>query len=516
MTTIASLENDPERGSGWALLRLEVPPGDRSALSAAGDAPFSFSVKDAQSGEWLQRPRTRRVWSLKEHYFQAERRVTRPGELAVLIPPAVTERLVENLFFFSVKGAGLSYPDLMVQAGHILTASTPIILAPKPGQRDDDCAEEDDAPEDRLNASEEPPAVPRRLSGIPETGMDHGDPAETEDGYELPGPGECLGLPMAEPGDPIGYGAGGSHRAGQGGAPNVPGPGPGPGGGGEGVYAAPPLTETESYGVPESFADGGTGVVDGTGIALSPDTGSGPGGRALPKGADPGPGPFFPPEDLPEERPGFVSSSGVGDGPLTGLPAGPPFPEPFAEETGPRDHLPDRSAGPGRRLWLVPAALALAAALLYLFLWRDTSSPLEVPPPAAESRIPEPSPETASVPLEGCWAADGLSGAAPGAVRRPVTVQYCFSSPSRAELTVFDLDDGGRAEDSCTSSASVSVSPEGTLIAGDPGGPVCERAPDTSYYAMRLACQPRLGGEVDCLIETDGGAAPLEAVFTRR
>ncbi|MDR1079595.1 MAG: hypothetical protein LBQ79_01180 [Deltaproteobacteria bacterium] len=482
MTTIASLENDPKRGAGWALLRVEIPPADSRVLAAAGEVPMSFSVKDAQTGEWLQRPRTRRLWSLKEHFFQAERRPSGPGELAVSIPPAVTERLVENLFFFTVKGAGLFYQDLMVQAGHILTASTPIILTPGPGRYDDDEVEDEDGTEERLNASAEPPSPP--FSGPShEVRLEGGPPPEIGDGYELPTPSECLEAGRVDGG--AGAGAGPEDAA-----PS----------GGEDPRPVPPATETESYGVPEALLRAGAGMSSGVS-----------GEEESPEAADAGTGPFFPPEDLPKERPGFSLDPPRTDGGDGGLPV------PVSGEDGGQDRA-GRSGGPARRLWLVPALIALAAAVLYFALWRDVSLPPDSPPPPPEAEvwIPEPPPAVPAVPLEGCWAADGLSGAAPGARRRPVLVQYCFSSPFEAVLTVFDLDDGGGAEDACSSQASVSASGEGTLIAGDPGGPVCARAPDTSYYAMSLSCRPRPGGDVTCLIETGGGERPLEALFTRR
>jgi hypothetical protein len=106
------------------------------------------------------------------------------------------------------------------------------------------------------------------------------------------------------------------------------------------------------------------------------------------------------------------------------------------------------------------------------------------------------------MPLEGCWSAEGLEGAAPGATRKPVRLQYCFSSPARARLTVYDLDGRGAPEDACTSPASVSGSGGETLIAGDPGGAACYRDPDASYYAMSLTCRSRPGGEVGCRIDT--------------
>jgi hypothetical protein len=511
-SAIANLENDPDRGSGWALLRVELPAGSGGALAAAGEgAKFSFSVRDAQSGEWLQKFRAKRQWSRNEHFFEADRLPSARGELVLSVPPTVTERMVENLFFFSVKAAGLTFPGLMVQAGHILTASTPILLTPPP----DDLEDEEG-------------------SGTEEGLCDFGEGVESEDGYELPGPEECLnasGAAVVGAGServapvPAGPLASGRREAVREAVSEAGADAEGQGGGhgtdsrptGEDRHAPSPVTETESYGVPARLL--------------------GDGREDIPYGAaDEGPGPFFPDED---------EEDGVGG---KGSAPGDPAADRGSSETDGGSGRDDGDkadgdkadgedgenaavagtatdvgqGGRGRRAfrprrWLALAALLLIVPLLYLALWQGASKPLEPSPPQDISPpLPDPPPVAESVPLEGCWAADGLTGAAPGDVRRPVRVQYCFLSPEAARLTVFDLAEGGVEADVCTSGAAVSGSGQGTLIAGDPEGPVCSRAPDTSYVAMSLSCSPRPGGDVGCLIETEGGEPPLEAVFTRR
>ncbi|MDR3152861.1 MAG: hypothetical protein LBW85_00980 [Deltaproteobacteria bacterium] len=485
--TIATLENDPERGSGWALLRVDLAEAASGAV--AGGPPgegYSFSVRDAQSGEYLQKPGSRAPWGLRERFFRAGVRKAAPGELALVIPPQVTERLVENLFFFSVKGPEASFPDLMVQAGHILTASTPILLAPPPDLDDDGAGPEaGEGPGERLNA--------------PEGGFRE---AEGEDGYgfredrlsgtEGAGPGGRPnapegGFPEVEGED--GYGFPEDRLTGEESA--VPGAS---GSAGAGGFDAP-MTETEAYGVPAGLRRG---------LPLPPEA-----RQAM----DDGPGPFFPPEDPPAAAapgPSPEASADPGRPEAEGLPGPGPggLPEP-SPALGRR--------GPGRALALASLALLLSAAGLYLFLWKSASDPISPAPPAeAAPPLPNAPPDSASVPREGCWAADGLEGAAPGGPLRKVLVQFCFGGPGQARLTLYELDSRGGARDACSSAAAVTGSGDGILISGDPEGPVCSREPDTSYHAMSLSCRPAREGEVSCLIEAEGGEPPLEAVFTRR
>jgi hypothetical protein len=175
------------------------------------------------------------------------------------------------------------------------------------------------------------------------------------------------------------------------------------------------------------------------------------------------------------------------------------------------------SPSPLLRALVALGVLLLVAVALYILLWHKVSEPLDpVAPPVAEQPVPEAPPVKAGIPPEGCWASDSLAGAAPGGPRRPVLLQVCFSSSETARLAVFDLGDNGTPEDSCMSGASVAEDPDGTLITGDPGGPLCSRAPDTYYRPLRLSCKARPGGDAVCLIdEGEEGDPPLEAVFSR-
>ncbi|MDR2459338.1 MAG: hypothetical protein LBE38_00940 [Deltaproteobacteria bacterium] len=177
---VAILENDPKRQNGFALLQVDLTGEagiNQKFLLDPEIREYLLSIREVQSGNYLQKTKGLNSWRRSEYFFKVKMERLTDQELVLSIPPEITERLVENLFYFTVKAEGISFPDLMVQAGDISTASKTIYMAPI--NLDDEDEEDDETgPVDTDLKIDTPPMEPTNLQEETKISLDHEKGAE--------------------------------------------------------------------------------------------------------------------------------------------------------------------------------------------------------------------------------------------------------------------------------------------------------------------------------------------------
>jgi hypothetical protein len=137
----AVLENDPSKGGGAALLKVDLKSwkAEESIRSKfARERNFSVSIKEARSEEYLQETENIHSLDLTERFFKVEKVSLSDDELILSIPQAITQRLVKNFFVFKVKAGKVVIPDLWVQA----TSLT--LFTGRSGEGEDDTLEDEE------------------------------------------------------------------------------------------------------------------------------------------------------------------------------------------------------------------------------------------------------------------------------------------------------------------------------------------------------------------------------------
>jgi hypothetical protein len=103
------LENDPLRGAGFALLKVDLSSTEGEAVKRRliRERSFSVSIQEVSSEEYLQKSESFSPYDLNEVFFKVnEFSFDREG-LVLSIPPAITSNLTKNFFNFKVKAGNV-------------------------------------------------------------------------------------------------------------------------------------------------------------------------------------------------------------------------------------------------------------------------------------------------------------------------------------------------------------------------------------------------------------------------
>jgi hypothetical protein len=512
---VALLENDPNREDGFALLKVDLTTRESIAkkpLLNPDTQEYDISIKEVRSGEYLQKGVNANFWRSKESFFKVAKESLTPDELILSIPPSITEKLVDNLFYFSVKDDKVSFPELMVQAENIKRSFKPIY-------KDAPVIDWDRVPQNTADSDVKMVSVPRPTTTTPppqeedlksNTKIDALSQSNTqkhlekEELVEEVKPKEKEEITQ-KPKEEIKQ---------------------------EPKYLT--ILELEAQILKESKlnsakepehdakefkeADETREVIEEKVKIFSEHLQETKEEQSLEREPKTEFSPKYQ-DDYDKYTKETIKDGSEHHKTLTNL-----VPKKIHDTSS--DKSDDESYKPFRKnfkyLWLlliIPLAWLLLAYLLNFFPFASDMSETIVET--------EPTPEVVSPPLqvaevkdplyftEGCWeTGSGLMGGTNGP-ELSVDYTYCFTSPNEALVTISELDTNGHLLDICRTTASFQLIGNKLTLNEDPGGPICQNFPDVSYYSSSLSCDITQYGLSNCEISSVGLPDKIIAIFKK-
>jgi hypothetical protein len=107
----ATLDNLTALSDGWASLVIVLFDRDKAQATIDPDEEiFELAIKKIQADDFLHSLEDGFIWSKGEFFFKIKRSKEAKGDLALKISPLITDNLIDNQYFFLVRGKGFKQP----------------------------------------------------------------------------------------------------------------------------------------------------------------------------------------------------------------------------------------------------------------------------------------------------------------------------------------------------------------------------------------------------------------------